>query len=110
MKNREPVVEPPEVLVRGMVYPEAPFRLGQHYRVVRHEAFLQCLKCNRQTGKVKGKCNFAYLTKVTKQSCRKLKHIKKKKRRTSFAVAPPRLLAVEPQGVPLLLLTVVGQV
>eukprot|EP00971_Amphidinium_carterae_P330180 6463058-Amphidinium_carterae.1 len=49
---REPVVEPPEVPLRGMVFPEAPFQLGQHLRVVRHADFLQCLNCTRQTGKV----------------------------------------------------------
>eukprot|EP00971_Amphidinium_carterae_P116143 2301005-Amphidinium_carterae.3 len=44
-----PVVVP----TKGMVYLEAPL-LGPHLRVVRHEAFLHCLDCGRQTGKVKG--------------------------------------------------------
>eukprot|EP00971_Amphidinium_carterae_P329168 6461467-Amphidinium_carterae.1 len=48
---REPVLEPPEVPLHGMVFPEAPFQLGQHLRVVRHADFLQCLDCTRQTGK-----------------------------------------------------------
>eukprot|EP00971_Amphidinium_carterae_P295820 5875040-Amphidinium_carterae.1 len=46
---REPAENVPEVPVRGMVYPEAPFRLGPHLRVVRHEDFLQCLACTRIT-------------------------------------------------------------
>eukprot|EP00971_Amphidinium_carterae_P072436 1432813-Amphidinium_carterae.1 len=73
-----------------MVYPEAPFQLGQHIRVVRHKDFLQCLGCTRQTGKVKGNYNFAYLT---RQSCRKLKKKKKKqkKRRTGFGEAEVRI-------------------
>eukprot|EP00971_Amphidinium_carterae_P330822 6464056-Amphidinium_carterae.1 len=50
---REPAEEEPEVPVRGMVYPEAPFRLANHLRVVRHEDFLQCLACTRITGKVR---------------------------------------------------------
>eukprot|EP00971_Amphidinium_carterae_P267236 5301162-Amphidinium_carterae.2 len=85
---REPVVEEPENPLRGMVFPEAPFQLGQHLRVVRHADFLQCLDCNRQTGKVKRKYNFAYLT---RQSCRTLKKRKKKKRRTGFAAAVARV-------------------
>eukprot|EP00971_Amphidinium_carterae_P326911 6458002-Amphidinium_carterae.1 len=70
-----------------MVYPEAPFQLGQHLRVVRHADFLQCMDCNRQTGKVRGNYKFAYLT---RQSCRKLKKRKQKKRRTGFAVDEAR--------------------
>eukprot|EP00971_Amphidinium_carterae_P320293 6366847-Amphidinium_carterae.1 len=68
----------------SMVYPEAPFQLGPHFRVVRHEDFLQCLNCIRITGKVRGEYNFAYLT---RQACRKLKKRKQKKRRTGFGVA-----------------------
>eukprot|EP00971_Amphidinium_carterae_P139967 2773403-Amphidinium_carterae.1 len=64
-----------------MVYPEAPFRLGPHLRVVRHEDFLQCLDCTRITGKVRGEYNFAYMS---RQTCRKLKKRKQKKRRTGF--------------------------
>eukprot|EP00971_Amphidinium_carterae_P314013 6241230-Amphidinium_carterae.1 len=45
---RQPAEEEP-VPVRRTVYPEAPFRLGFHLRVVRHEDFLQCLSCDRQT-------------------------------------------------------------
>eukprot|EP00971_Amphidinium_carterae_P144499 2863448-Amphidinium_carterae.1 len=71
-----------------MVYPEAPFQLGQHLRVVRHADFLQCFDCTRQTGKVKGNYNFAYMT---KQSCRKLKKRKQKKRRTGFEAAEARI-------------------
>eukprot|EP00971_Amphidinium_carterae_P023273 459232-Amphidinium_carterae.1 len=56
-----------------MVFPEAPFQLTQHLRVVRHADFLQCLDCTRQTGKVKGKYNFAYLT-------RQLQDVKEKRR------------------------------
>eukprot|EP00971_Amphidinium_carterae_P195256 3874542-Amphidinium_carterae.1 len=69
-----------------MVYPEAPFQLGLHLRVVRHADFLQCLDCTRQTGKVRGNYDFAYLT---RQSCRKLKK-RKKKRRTGFEVSEAR--------------------
>eukprot|EP00971_Amphidinium_carterae_P168604 3340693-Amphidinium_carterae.1 len=36
----------------SQVFPEAP-----HLRVVRHEVYLQCLGCTRQTGKFKGECN-----------------------------------------------------
>eukprot|EP00971_Amphidinium_carterae_P295004 5857851-Amphidinium_carterae.1 len=71
-----------------MVYPEAPFQLGQHLRVVRHADFLQCLDCTRQTGKVNGKYNFAY---STRQSCRTLKKRKQKKRRTGFGGAEARV-------------------
>eukprot|EP00971_Amphidinium_carterae_P023794 469064-Amphidinium_carterae.1 len=56
----EVVEETPEVGPRGMVYPEAPFQLGPHLRVVRHETYLRCLDCSRQTGKVKGEYNFSY--------------------------------------------------
>eukprot|EP00971_Amphidinium_carterae_P083136 1644934-Amphidinium_carterae.1 len=60
-----------------------PFNLiGAHQRVVKHETFLQCLDCNRQTGKVKGKYNFAYLR---TQDCRQLKIKRVKKRPTGFA-------------------------
>eukprot|EP00971_Amphidinium_carterae_P098622 1950459-Amphidinium_carterae.1 len=67
-----------------MVYPEAPFQLGPHLRVVRHEDILQCLDCTRITGKVRGEYNFAY---ISRQPCRKLKKRKQKKRRTGFGAA-----------------------
>eukprot|EP00971_Amphidinium_carterae_P288776 5734079-Amphidinium_carterae.1 len=70
-----------------MVYPEAPFRLGPHLRVVRHGDFLQCLDCTRQTGKVRGEYNFAYLT---RQDCRRLKKRKQKKRRAGFGTTEVR--------------------
>eukprot|EP00971_Amphidinium_carterae_P166768 3304713-Amphidinium_carterae.2 len=66
----EPAVEAPEVPIKGQVVPEAPFQIGPHQRVVRHETFIQCLDCGRQTGKVKGEYNFAYLN---SQDCRKFK-------------------------------------
>eukprot|EP00971_Amphidinium_carterae_P108658 2151266-Amphidinium_carterae.1 len=87
-----------EVPIIRMVDPEAPFQLGQHLRVWRHADVLQCLDCTRQTGKVKVKYNFAYLT---RQSCRKLKKRKQKKRRTGFEVAEARITdpaASTPQG------------
>eukprot|EP00971_Amphidinium_carterae_P151802 3008835-Amphidinium_carterae.1 len=59
-----------------MVFPEAPVQLGQHLRVVRHAAFLQCLDCGRQTGNVKG--------------CRKLKKKKVKVRPTGFLATETR--------------------
>eukprot|EP00971_Amphidinium_carterae_P340206 6478411-Amphidinium_carterae.3 len=51
----------PRLPIRGQVFPETPFQIGPHQPVVRHSTFLQCLDCGRQTGKVKGDCNFAYL-------------------------------------------------
>eukprot|EP00971_Amphidinium_carterae_P196069 3890536-Amphidinium_carterae.1 len=85
---RHPAEEDPEVPVRGMVYPEAQFRLGSHLRVVRHEDFLQCLECTRITGKVRGDYNFAYMT---RQACRRMKKRKQKKRRTGFATPEVRI-------------------
>eukprot|EP00971_Amphidinium_carterae_P145354 2880212-Amphidinium_carterae.1 len=41
-----------------------------HRRVVTYNTFVRCLDCHRQTGKVKGKFNFAYLR---GQECRQLK-------------------------------------
>eukprot|EP00971_Amphidinium_carterae_P172874 3426777-Amphidinium_carterae.1 len=79
----EEPAQPPQ----GMVYPEAPFQLGQHLCVVQHAAFLQCLDCICQTGKVKGEYNFAYLT---GQDCRKLKKKKVKVRPTSFLATENR--------------------
>eukprot|EP00971_Amphidinium_carterae_P187621 3723867-Amphidinium_carterae.1 len=64
---KQPADEELEVPIRGMVYPEAPFRLGPHLRVVRREDFLQCLNCTRITGKVRGEYNFAYMS---RQACR----------------------------------------
>eukprot|EP00971_Amphidinium_carterae_P033977 668889-Amphidinium_carterae.1 len=69
------------LVASGALYPEAPFRLGSHLRVVRHEDFLQSLSCDRQTGKVWGEYNFAYMT---RQTYRRLKKRKQKKRRTGF--------------------------
>eukprot|EP00971_Amphidinium_carterae_P085888 1699146-Amphidinium_carterae.1 len=43
---------------------------------------LGVLDCTRQTGKVRGEYNFAYLT---RQDCRRLKKRKQKKRRTGLA-------------------------
>eukprot|EP00971_Amphidinium_carterae_P177374 3517840-Amphidinium_carterae.1 len=42
---------------------DAPFQLGEHQLVVKHDDFLQCLDCHRQAGKVKatGEYNFAYM-------------------------------------------------
>eukprot|EP00971_Amphidinium_carterae_P149040 2955076-Amphidinium_carterae.1 len=57
-----------------MVYPEAPFQLGQHLRVT--------------DWKSEGTYNFAYLT---SQSCRTLKKRKKKKRGTGFGAAEARV-------------------
>eukprot|EP00971_Amphidinium_carterae_P229241 4547851-Amphidinium_carterae.1 len=82
-----------------MVYPEAPFRLGPHLRVSRHEDFLQCLDCNRITGKVRGEYNIAYLT---KQDCRKLDKVKKKPRfygfRSALRGTPSTASAPSPGG------------
>eukprot|EP00971_Amphidinium_carterae_P001505 30139-Amphidinium_carterae.1 len=41
-------------------------------------AYLHCLDCCRQTGKVKGEYNFSYLK---RQDCHKLKKNKKKKKK-----------------------------
>eukprot|EP00971_Amphidinium_carterae_P179394 3558302-Amphidinium_carterae.1 len=79
--------EKPDVGPKGMVYPEAPFQLGPHLHVVRHEVFLQCLDCGRQTGKVKGKLNLTYLN---NQDCRPLKKKQVKKRPTGFTVPEAR--------------------
>eukprot|EP00971_Amphidinium_carterae_P119181 2360941-Amphidinium_carterae.1 len=70
-----------------MVFLEAPLQLGQHLHVVRHAAFLQCLDCLRQTGKVKGEYNFAYMT---DQDYRKLKKKKVKVRPTGFLATETR--------------------
>eukprot|EP00971_Amphidinium_carterae_P274226 5442339-Amphidinium_carterae.1 len=45
----------------GMAFLEAPFQLEVRQKVVRHAAFLYCLDCGRQTGKVKGEYNFSYI-------------------------------------------------
>eukprot|EP00971_Amphidinium_carterae_P259506 5149261-Amphidinium_carterae.1 len=43
-----------------MVFPEAPFKIGLHLRVVRHHiAFLQCLESNLDAIKVKGEYNYS---------------------------------------------------
>eukprot|EP00971_Amphidinium_carterae_P208937 4145054-Amphidinium_carterae.4 len=81
----EPAVEPPVAQPRAQD-PDAPFQLGAHQRVVKHEAFLQCLDCNRHAGRVKatGKCNFSYMR---TQDCGQLK-IKKVKTRPTIFEAP----------------------
>eukprot|EP00971_Amphidinium_carterae_P091037 1801998-Amphidinium_carterae.1 len=68
----------------GKDFPGAPFKLGLHLCVVRHAAFLQCLDCGCETGKVKGEYNFFYLK---RQDCRKLKK-KKVKVRLAGLLAP----------------------
>eukprot|EP00971_Amphidinium_carterae_P282607 5610447-Amphidinium_carterae.1 len=78
---REPVAEEPEILSVEMCF-------RKHH---------SCLACTRQTGKVKGNYNFAYLT---KQSCRTFKKRKKKKRRTGFAVEEARVTGPAAGGTP----------
>eukprot|EP00971_Amphidinium_carterae_P050337 991815-Amphidinium_carterae.4 len=73
---------------RGDVFPEAPFRIGPHLHVVRHETHIQCRDCGQQTGKVNGNYNFADLN---RQDCRPLKKRKVKKRPTGFAAAATRV-------------------
>eukprot|EP00971_Amphidinium_carterae_P230339 4571272-Amphidinium_carterae.1 len=70
-----------------MVFPEAPFQLGPHQRVVRHAIFLRCLNCGRQAGKVKGEYNFFYLK---RQDCRQLKRKKVKVRPAGFLALDAR--------------------
>eukprot|EP00971_Amphidinium_carterae_P253770 5037781-Amphidinium_carterae.4 len=43
----EPAVKPPAAQQSAQPLSGAPFQLGAHQRVVKHEAFLQCLDCNR---------------------------------------------------------------
>eukprot|EP00971_Amphidinium_carterae_P273497 5427772-Amphidinium_carterae.1 len=82
----EEVEETRAVGPKGMVYPEVPFQIGSHMRVVRHETFLQCLDCIRHTGKVKGAYNFSYLN---TQDCRPLN--KKRSRSDPLALLCRRL-------------------
>eukprot|EP00971_Amphidinium_carterae_P285532 5669210-Amphidinium_carterae.1 len=51
----ELAIKPPATQPSVQDLSDAPIQLGAHQRVVKHEAFLQCLDCNRQTGKVNGK-------------------------------------------------------
>eukprot|EP00971_Amphidinium_carterae_P317194 6305928-Amphidinium_carterae.1 len=59
-----PVEDPADIVIVGMVFHNAPFKLGPRLRVVRHAAFLQRLECSHQTGKVKGEYNFRRKVKV----------------------------------------------
>eukprot|EP00971_Amphidinium_carterae_P188075 3733067-Amphidinium_carterae.1 len=49
-----PAEDPADTGIVGIVFPEVPFKIGLHLRVVRHAAYLHCLECGGQTGTVKG--------------------------------------------------------
>eukprot|EP00971_Amphidinium_carterae_P045965 904365-Amphidinium_carterae.1 len=43
----EPPAEEADVGIIGMVFPEVPFQMRPHQRVLRHAAFAQCLDCGK---------------------------------------------------------------
>eukprot|EP00971_Amphidinium_carterae_P003985 79341-Amphidinium_carterae.1 len=55
VEEAAPQVSPAEPL------PQAPREVGPYRRVVVYDVFARCLDCHRQTGRVRGKFNFAYL-------------------------------------------------
>eukprot|EP00971_Amphidinium_carterae_P075942 1500450-Amphidinium_carterae.1 len=84
-----------DVRIKGDVFPEAPFRIGPHMHVVRHETFIQCRDCGRQTGKVRGDYNFAYRN---RQNCRQLKKKTVKVGPSRFAVAQDNRILTKKKG------------
>eukprot|EP00971_Amphidinium_carterae_P094366 1868292-Amphidinium_carterae.1 len=51
--NPEPKTQSPLAAPARVPVTDAPFRLGEHKRVVKHADFLQRLDCSRQAGNVK---------------------------------------------------------